>query len=305
MNLKVRIQSALVWTVMYLLSILPLRVARLLGKLTGLINYRLSSRACLVTRANLELCLPDLDEARKEKMVLSSLQHSAMTAFETPKVWLNSRESTRKRILKVEGGELLEEAMKGDKGLIILLPHLGNWEVYNVFIKRYGAMTALYQPPRKAYLARVMEKIRLGFGNEMVPANRSGVAQLYRRLKAGRVVSILPDQVPLQGEYIPFFGIAALTDTLTSRLLQKTGANVLSLHITRTMKPPGYEVNIKKLPESVYSPEIATSLRTINESMENCVKDAPDQYQWDYKRFRERPAGEKKIYRFNKAKAFH
>lgn len=305
MSFKVKIQSALVWAALYFLSLLPLRLARLLGSCTGALNYRTASRACMVTRANIELCFPQLNEQQREKMVLSSLKHSAMTAFETPKVWLNSRASTLKRIVKIEGGDLLEEAMKGNKGLIILLPHLGNWEVYNVFIKLYGSMTALYQPPRKGYLALVMEKIRLRFGNEMVPANRSGVAQLYKRLKAGGVVSILPDQVPAKGEYIPFFGVEALTDTLSSRLLQKTGADVLSLYIIRKAKPPGFEVRIRRLEDSIYSADIKTSLKAINEFVEECVKDAPDQYQWDYKRFRERPVGEKKIYRFNKVEAFH
>lgn len=256
-----------------------------------------------MTRVNLELCMPELDLEKKEALVLASLRQSATTAFETPKIWLNPYQSTYKKIVKIRGDGLLEAALKEDKGLIILIPHLGNWEIYNVFFTAYGTMTALYQPSRKTYLAEMMKKIRSGFGNVMVPTNRAGVTQLYKRLKSGEVVSILPDQVPSNGLYIPFFGVAALTDNLTSRLLRKTGANVLCLYVIRTVQ--GFEVNITSVADDIYVDKLETSLKAINETVEACVKEAPDQYQWDYKRFRERPAGEKKIYGFNKPEAYH
>ena len=304
-GLVTRIKAGLVWVVLYLLSLLPWGASDGLGRLVGRMNYRFNTRACKVTRVNLGLCLPELDEAEREKMALESLQQSAITVFETPKVWLNAWQKTLKKIHCAEGEELLKEAMAGDDGLIMLLPHLSNWEIYNVYMRSQGGMTALYLPPEKTYLARVMESVRGLYGNEMVPANRTGVARLYKRLQEGRVICILPDQVPASGDYIPFFGVEALTDSLVYRLLKKTGARVLSFHVIRRQRPFGFDVYIREVPASLHSTDRTTSMTTLNQVMEQCARTNLAQYQWDYKRFRERPAGEKKVYRFIEPDTFH
>ncbi|MDH5738384.1 MAG: lysophospholipid acyltransferase family protein, partial [Gammaproteobacteria bacterium] len=291
-----RFLSAWVWVALFVLSLLPWSACHRLGRMTGWLNYRLQTRAARVTRVNLKLCLPEKTGEELERLVLRSLQASAQTAFETPKVWLNNWQRTLAHVRCVEGESLLQEAMAADDGLIIVLPHLGNWEVYNVFMRARGRMTALYLPSRQPYLASVMARVRSLYGNEMVPANRSGVARLYKRLQEGKVVSILPDQVPGSGEFVPFFGVKALTDTLTWRLLNKTRANVLSLHIIRRQKPFGFDVHIRAVPKSIYAGDRLTSLTVLNDTMEKCARECLAQYQWDYKRFRERPAGEKKVY---------
>ena len=74
-----------------------------------------------------------------------------------------------------------------------------------------------------------MEKVRRNLGNELVPTTRSGLATLYRRLLEGKVVVVLPDQVPSTGEFAPFFGHEALTDRLVTRLIRKSRPQVLSV----------------------------------------------------------------------------
>ena len=180
----------------------------------------------------------------------------------------------------------------------------GNWELCNVYFAGRGKMTALYQPPRKAYLHETMKKIRSHFGNELVAANVKGIARLYRVLEKGGVVVILPDQVPGTGLYVPFFGIEALTDKLLSRLVQKTDARVVAACVTR-LEDGRFEVGFRAVDEGIYSSDIETSVRAVNATVENCVREIPAQYQWEYKRFRERPGGEKKIYRFGRPEAFH
>ena len=165
-------------------------------------------------------------------------------------------------------------------------------------------MTALYQPPRSRFLRKIINDLREYHDNEMVPTNKRGLRRLYEVLLEGGTVAVLPDQVPSSGHFIPFFGEFALTDELTIRLQRKTGANVLMLVFLR--RSDGYfDVHIAEADTELYQGNVTNALGALNGMIESVVALQPAQYQWEYKRYRERPRGEKKIYRFNKPTSFH
>ncbi len=80
--------------------------------------------------------------------------------METPAVWLGDFERIDEWIHVVHDEAILQEHLNDPAGLLVLLPHMGNWELFNVFFRRYGQMTALYQPPRQGYMQKVMQKVR-------------------------------------------------------------------------------------------------------------------------------------------------
>jgi len=153
-------------------------------------------------------------------------------------------------------------------------------------------------------MQKVMQKVRVRHGNHMVPTTRSGLKQLYKTLREGGTAVILPDQVPATGQFVPFFGQPALTDVLASRLLKKTGAKVLGIAMVRSEEGL-FEAHVLAPDSSIYEADEVTSIRAVNDLVQTCAEIAPKQYQWEYKRFRERPAGSKKIYRFNKPSGVH
>jgi|TARA_B100002003_G_scaffold248005_1_gene280725 KDO2-lipid IV(A) lauroyltransferase len=286
------------------LARLPRRVSQLLGRIVGHLSYLFRTRAYQVTVANLLLCFPELSDEERMKLVKKSLQSTGQTLMETPAAWLAGSSVLEKWIAGVSSSELLDEAIDGGNGTIVLLPHMGNWELFNAYFATRGKMTALYQPPRKPHLQKIMKRVRSRFGNELVATNVKGIARLYRVLKNGGVVTILPDQVPARGLYAPFFGNAALTDQLISRLALKTRARVVAACVIR-LDDGRFEIKFSSVDEGIYSKDIELSVRAINATVENCVKEIPAQYQWEYKRFKVRPSGEKRVYRFNKPDAFH
>jgi KDO2-lipid IV(A) lauroyltransferase len=224
--------------------------------------------------------------------------------METPAVWLGDVERTDAWIHVVHDEAILVKHLNDSAGLLVLLPHMGNWELFNVFFRRYGQMTALYSPPRKGYMQKVMKKVRAGHGNNMVPTTPYGLKQLYKTLGDGGTAVILPDQVPTSGQFVPFFGHPALTDALASRLLKKTGAKTLGITLVRN-DDGFFDAHVLVPDASIYDLDEAISMKALNDLMETCACIAPRQYQWEYKRFRERPAGSEKIYRFNKPSGYH
>jgi KDO2-lipid IV(A) lauroyltransferase len=110
------------------------------------------------------------------------------------------------------------------------------------------------------------------------------------------VVGILPDQVPNEaaaGIFSPFFGVPAYTMVLVFRLVQKTGALVLFTYAERLSQGGGFHLHFQQASPMINSAQVEISVRALNQGVEQCVQTCPSQYQWNYKRFKRHPNGEK------------
>jgi KDO2-lipid IV(A) lauroyltransferase len=174
--------------------------------------------------------------------------------------------------------------------VLVLAPHLGNWEVVSIFLAGYAPLTALYQPPPLPALDKLVLGGRSKSNITMAPTNRRGVMQLFKALQRGELVGILPDQVPDDGsgaEIAPFFGLPALTMTLVHSLVERTGCEVVCIYAERVKD--GFRVVIRAPEPGIGDADLQRSVSALNASVENCARAIPEQYQWEYKRFRRLP----------------
>ncbi|CAN0599565.1 unnamed protein product, partial [Ectocarpus sp. 12 AP-2014] len=129
-------------------------------------------------------------------------------------------------------------------------------------------------------------------GTKLVPTDARGLATLVRTLKRGGVTGILPDQVPPveeSGENSVFMGVPCFTMSFASKLLQRTGAAAFFGFAERV--PGGFRMQFLPAGEDLYSDDLQKSLLALNDGVEACLRLCPEQYQWEYKRFRTRPRG--------------
>jgi KDO2-lipid IV(A) lauroyltransferase len=179
----------------------------------------------------------------------------------------------------------------------VLLPHLGNWELANLFLSKYYSLTTLYRKPKSDTYDEFIRNARSRRGAKLVQVGSSGVRALLKALKSGEVVSVLPDQVPRRssGEFAPFFGEMTLTMTLATNLIHRTGAKAVCCYCKRL--PGGkYELVFREVDDRIYDPDCGTALAGLNRSIERCIMDCREQYQWQYKRFLFLPNFEKRDY---------
>lgn len=227
-----------------------------------------------------------------------SIAQSGMLATELPYLWLRPYERRLDPPPQWQGDALIDAALARGRGLVMLTPHLGSFElVGQAYAERYGArhpMTALYRPARKAWLREFEERSRKRPGLLTAPANLAGVRQLMRALRQGQTVGMLPDQVPPEGMgvWAPFFGAPAYTMTLAARLVQQTGATPLLLLGERLPRSRGVCIRVHALPEPLPEPgadEAAHQLAcatVMNRAMEYAIGLAPGQYLWGYDRYK-------------------
>ena len=210
-----------------------------------------------------------------------------------PTGWTRPTPDNLRLVRAVEGAELFDAALASGRGVIVAAPHLGNWELLNQWLAQRTPIAIVYRPPRSAWMEALLRTARGHPGVSQVRAEAAGVRQLFRVLKDGGCVGILPDQQPKRGdgEFAPFFGVPALTMTLLSRLAQKTDAIVVFAWAERLHGSAGFRIRLRAAPEGIDAVDPQRGVTALNAGVETCVREAPAQYQWSYKRFTIRPPG--------------
>ena len=215
---------------------------------------------------------------------------------EAPFLWLRPAAQPIGPRLDWTGRKLIEQALATGKGVVLLTPHMGSFEVTaqaiaQEFAGAHGPITVLYRPARQPALREVMDQSRARPGVATAPATLGGVRQMMRALRRGESVGLLPDQVPPEGMgvWVPFFGKPAYTMTLAARLIQQTGATPLLIWGERLAHGAGYVVRVGELAEALPTddPGQAESAAIINRAMEALIRQCPQQYLWGYNRYKQ------------------
>jgi Kdo2-lipid IVA lauroyltransferase/acyltransferase len=266
-----------------------------LGAALGWAGYLLSGSYRQRLRANAALAGID---ARARRAAIA--QAGCMVA-ELPRLWLRPASRALEPAVQWQNAELIDEALAAGRGLLVLTPHLGAFEVIaQAYAERFGArqpMTALYRPARQAWLRELEATARARPGLLTAPASLAGVRQLIRALRQGQTVGLLPDQVPPDGMgvWAPLFGQPAYTMTLASRLALQTGAAPLPMICVRRPRSAGWLIKVHAMPEALPDAtafggdELAHQTEcaaVMNRTMEFLIRQCPEQYLWGYHRYK-------------------
>lgn len=241
---------------------------------------------------NLEFCLPELEVAERKRIARASLDETGRSIAETGIVWHWPVE----RVLGLErgtvNGDLLDRGMQEGKGVLLLAPHIGNWEFLIQHLRSRYPITSLYRKPRIDQLDDIVRSGRERGGATMLPATPRGLHGFYKALASGGLVGILPDQEPLKkhGAFAPFFHLPALTITLVAALLRRVPAFVVFAWAQR--RADGFEVHYREAPPGLDDADDVEAATQLNRGIEACIRECPEQYIWSYRRFRTRPQSE-------------
>ena len=217
---------------------------------------------------------------------------------ELPWFWLRPVDRPLGAVVQWQGDELIASALDAGRGLVLLTPHLGCFEVCaQAIAERFGhrtRLTAMYRPARQAWLRSLEETARARPGLATAPAALAGVRQMIRALRKGEAVGLLPDQVPPagMGVWAPFYGRSAYTMTLAARLVQQTGATLLLIWAERLDGGRGYVLRVSPastLPASAADDEAlqVACATSVNQDMERLIAQCPGQYLWGYNRYKQ------------------
>lgn len=291
--MKPQTTAALLFRATALLTSLPWPWLRTLADALAWCWLKLDARESQVARRNLELAYPELLPSQREELQRRVLRTTARQALETLRFWTHPHADNLACLTELHGQALYDQALAAGKGVIVVAPHYGNWELLNQWLSSRGPISIVYAPPESAVGDAFLLRARGADNIRQVRAEGPAVRQLWKALKEGGAVGILPDQQPKlgDGEFAPFFGVQALTMTLVSRLAERTEATVLFAWCERSGPDLEFSLHLEPAPAAIADPDLKVATAALNDMVERIARRDPAQYQWTYKRYGARPPG--------------
>ena len=268
-----------------ILALLPLPLLHGLGIVLGWFIYLAPGRHGRRMRNNVYssgLCNHPRECRRLLRRVI---RESGKALLELAPVWMRPFDKVLKLVKGTRGWEHIDAALAAGRGVIIIAPHLGCFELINLYYASRHPFTAMYKPPRQPELETIMLNGRQRGQAKLVPTDMSGVRALLGALKRGEGIGILPDQVASVGDgvWAPFFGRQAYTPTLVASLQRKTNAAAFFVVAERLSWGRGYVIHVVPVEGNFPEDKTAAALQ-INRGVEDFVRRFPEQYMWSYNR---------------------
>jgi len=274
------------------LSRRSLRFLHALGAFLGWLSYWASPSYRWRLCANAALAGVTVEQRRQ------AVAEAGKMVMETPRLWLRAAGQPIADPLSWEGAAIIGDCLDAGRGLVLLTPHLGSFEVCaQGYAQRFGErqpITVLFRPARYRVLRELEETSRQRAHLRTAPATLGGVRQMLRALKRGETVGLLPDQVPPEGlgVWADSFGKPAYTMTLAARLALQSGAPIVLIWCRRLPRGGGFHLRVEPLVETL--PRTAADdaalakaqAEVVNRAMQGLIGQCPQQYLWGYNRYK-------------------
>ncbi len=130
--------------------------------------------------------------------------------------------------------EIVERSRRG-RATLVLATHLGSYDLIGgLLVSRTSVpSTVIVKVPRSPALASLLERVRAGYGLEILPNKRGSMAEIYELVSRGQLIGFFLDQRLSRGIPVPFFGRLALTAPSLAVAAAKTGEDVYFLEYWR------------------------------------------------------------------------
>ena len=238
---------------------LPGPVAATLFRASGDVAFRRGASSIDQMRANLARVAPGQDLEALTREAVRSYARYWCEVFRLP---VMSSEQIVGGTVTV-GESRMRDAVAGDRGMILALPHTGNWDQAGAWCGATGApFTTVAERLRPESLYDRFVAFRESLGMEVLPLTggpRPPYDILVERLEAGRSLCLLADRdLSARGIDVEFFGAAARMPAGPASLALRTDA--ILLPTTLSFRPDGWQIE--------FHPEVEhTDVATMTQSV--------------------------------------
>jgi KDO2-lipid IV(A) lauroyltransferase len=276
---------------------LPLATVHWLGQIIGKASWLKNGRLRRIATANIRLCFPELDSPQQTELVKKTLRETGKAILEAGKMWYDKGDDVLSLVRSSDNEQLIKEAQQQGRGVILAIPHCGCWEIVGLYCARHYAMTTMYAAMGRPQFDQLLLKGRQRTGATLAPTDGSGIRAMRKALQRQELVGMLPDQSPTRhGEFADFMGHPCYTMTLLPKLARSTNAVVIFACARRLADSSGFQLMFRQASQDIAQLELTAALQTMNRDIAAMIRQAPQQYQWTYKRFRKQPEGAPPVY---------
>lgn len=281
---------------LWLLIQLPYRWQIKLGKNLGHFLFIFPTKLKRITETNIQLCFPQLSTADQQTLVKNNFASLGIGLIEAAIAWWMPDDKLSS-LFQIYGLEHIEKAFAAGKGIILLGPHFICLELVGRLISMHYQFAVMYRPHKKSFIAFIQERFRKKHYLHYIPRNR--IRELIRALNNNIAVwyAYDIDAGEKSSVFAPFFGVPTASLTSVSRLIDLTGAAVIPMSFFRNSDDEfHYEVHLYPALDNLPTGNLVEDATILNTALQQAICQKPEQYVWQYKRFKTRPKGQDKIY---------
>jgi len=270
---------------------LPHKYILCLGRLLGKFMYYADVPHRRIVRRNLKFVYPEWTLKRIKETSLKIFQNIGITFIEICQIASISKEKLLSKS-KIKGEKLLLDAIKDNKGAILISAHLGNWEIVAPYLSaNINARASMVgRRLRVKQINNLINGLRTRFGATVID-KEEGMPKMMRAIREGKMLGIMLDQgtQSSMGVKVNFYG-KAVTATIGPALLALRckcpvipifGVREVDGSLTIIVEPPLKLTRTKDL-----KADLKTNTQLMVNAIEKAVRAYPEQWFWVHKRWK-------------------
>ena len=302
-DVKEWLQFAAAWSLLKLLGVLPRPLARAKASVTARMLYALSPKLRKTAEFNLRLAFPEWDEAKRREVLQKMVHNLGWMAAEFARLPKYRKENIEQFVI-LDGHENFLAGKERGNGVLYLTGHIGAWELSSFAHALYGfPLHYMARPIDNPRIDALVNRYRCLSGNRPIFKNESARAML-KILREQGTVGILADQntMPQEGVFVDFFGTQACASAGIARVALHTDAAVVPGYAYWDPEIRKYRLRFEPPVELLRTGDtdhdVAVNTQRFATVLEEIIRRHPEQWVWVHARWKNRPAGEGKLYPF-------
>ena len=192
-------------------------------------------------------------------------------------------------VVRHERFHVADKVMREGRGMIVVIGHLGNWELVGLSVCAAGyPLHSLARPIENPWIDRYLLRFRTQTGQKIISKYRA-LGEMIRVLQRKEILIIQVDQdARHHGTYVDFFGRPASTHRSPALLSLKYGTPIVVANIYRENGMHHCVLADPLRPESFRSQAdpVKALTQAFTAKFEECVRAHPDQWFWVHDRWK-------------------
>lgn len=263
------------------LAITPLAFIDRMGTAIGFLFYYLSPHYRALAIRNLRIAYGAEKTAQEiQKLARATCQRTIANFLGTLKTTILPTEDVKQHAT-LQGDEHLKNALAKGKGAILVLGHMGNWEILNrlhQFLPPNTPAGGIYQPLKNPLVNAHLLKQREQDGSKLFNKREGFHAPASFVKKGGLLIVVADQKVGRAGVPIPFFGRLSSLSPLPALLARKANSPIIAAGI-ETTEPGHWQIVFSPLPDRSQTEDITSNL-------EQLIRRSPADYLWLHNRWK-------------------
>ncbi len=288
------LESALLQFLIAVLQVLPISsCARFCRFLAWLLNDVVKFRRKVIFE-NIQAVYPQLTETQVKTMSENMWYHLLMMGCEIAHAPRKIHDSNWRKYVYIRDKVLMTNYLIDYRPLIAVSGHFGNFEMAGYVTGLLGMPS--YTIARKLdndYLNDFVNRFREWNGQFLFP--KDGSAPMVQKvLKAGAILTLLGDQhAGTKGCWIDFLGRPASCHKAVALFTLNGKAPMMVSYCKHTEKPMHFEIGCPGVADPLAMPEELNDVKALtqwyNDQLAKVIQDAPDQFWWVHRRWKDKP----------------